>query len=352
VESLTLTSLPDDLDDKSMVPRMPLLSHLKVVAAWPPFCPLQHVIPRIDLARFPKLIWLKLCGCAPRQFLEIFAGQTASVQRCVITGSLDFKNGSTNFFARISDGLCALIVTGGNFSEPVTCKFPELRSLKLVGGCDLHALKTLDCPHLERLFVSENGSYDLIAGSFVRTLVAKCTSTLTALLLDVSYTTVPLDFPKSTINALSWCEELQILGIYGPLRLTQKSLRVFGRTHTKLEAVMASYESSCQTPDAVPDDIQVRISASDRYIIGPNTDVGCRAISSPSPSQVCNLLILLLSISNRDGSATFKSRTRPLGAQNPASAAGCKRATSSVIWIRTSSSKTRIRTAILPILSV
>lgn len=335
-----------------MVPRMPSLSHLKVVAVWPSFGSLQRVIPRIDLARFPKLIWLKLCGCAPRQFLEIFAGQTASVQRCVITGNLDFKNGSTNFFARISGSLCALIVAGGNFSEPVTCKFPKLRSLKLVGGCDLRALKTLDCPHLERLSLSENGSYDLIGGSFFRTLVAQCTSTLTALLLDVSYTTVPLDFPKSTINALSWCEELQILGIYGPLRLTRESLRVFGRTHTKLEAVMASYESSCPTPEAVLDDIQVRFSASGRYIIGPNTDVGCRAIPSPSPSQVCNLSILLLSTSNRDGSATFKSRTRPLGAQNPASAAGCKGATSSAIWIRTSSSKTRIQTAMLPILSV
>jgi len=334
-----------------MVPRMRSLSHLKVVAVWPSFGPLQRVIPRINLARFPKLMWLKLCGCAPPQFLEIFAGQTTSVQRCVITGSLDFKNGSANFFARISSGLCALIVAGGNFSEPVTCKFPKLRSLKLVGGCDLRALKTLDCPHLERLSVSENGSYDLIGGSFFATLVAQCTSTLTALLLDVSYTNVPLNFPKSTINALSWCEELQILGIYGPLRLTRESLRVLGRTHTKLEAVMAGYKSSCPTPEAALDDIQVKFSASGRYIIGPNTDVGCRATSSPSPSQVCNLLILLLSTSNRDPSATFKSRTRPLGTQNPASAAGCKGVTSSAIWIRTSSSKTRIRTAMLPILS-
>jgi hypothetical protein len=312
----------------------------------------QRIIPRIDLARFPKLIWLKLCGCAPRQFLEIFAGQTTSVQRCVIAGSLDFKNRGTNFFARISGGLCALIVAGGNFSEPVTCEFPKLHSLKLVGGCDIRALNTLGCPHLERLSVSENGSYDLIGGSLVKTLVAQCTSTLTKLKLDVSYTTVPLTFPKSLINALSWCEELQMLGICGPLRLTRESLRVFGRTHTKLEAVMTSYEGSCPTPDAVLDDTQVGFPASGRYIIGLNTDVGCRVISSPSPSQVCNLLILLLSTSNRDDSATFKSRTRPLGAQNPASAAGCKGATFSAIWIRTSSSKTRIRTAMLPILSV
>jgi hypothetical protein len=90
-----------------MVPRMSSLSHLKVVAVWPSFGSLQRVVPRIDLAQFPNLIWLKLCGRAPRQFLEIFAGQTASVQRCVIAGSLDFKNGSTNFFARISDGLRA-----------------------------------------------------------------------------------------------------------------------------------------------------------------------------------------------------------------------------------------------------
>jgi hypothetical protein len=330
---------------------MPSLSYLKVVAVWPSFGSPQRIIPRIDLARFPKLIWLKLCGSAPRQFLEIFAGQTASVQRCVITGSLDFKNGGTNFFARISSGLCALIVTGGNFSEPVTCKFPKLRSLKLVGGYDIHALKTLDCPYLERLSVSESGSYDLIGGSFVKALVAQCASTLTALQLDVSYTTLPLTFPKAAINALSWCEELQMLGICGPLRLTRESLRVFGRTHTKLEAVMVSCEGTFPTPDAVLNDIQVGFLASGRYIIGLNTDVGCRAISSPSPSQVCNLLILLLITSNCDDSATFKSRTRPLGAQNPASAAGCKGATSSAIWIRTSSLKTRIRTA-MPILSV
>jgi hypothetical protein len=153
----------------------------------------------------------------------------------------------------------------------------------------ISALKTLDCSHLEQLSVKENGSYDLIGGSFFRTLVARCTLTLTKLLLDVSYTSVPLDFPKSAINALSWCEELRILGIYGPLRLTRESLRVFGRTHEKLKAVMASYESSCPTSEAVLDDIQVgfRLLAATSSVLILTSDAE-RSLHSAHPrSAIC-----------------------------------------------------------------
>jgi hypothetical protein len=289
VESLTLTYTPDDLEEGKMVPRMRSLSHLKVMAAWPSFNFIRPIHPRLSLARFPKLTWLKLCGYAPPQFLKLFAGQTTSIQRCVIRGSLNFKDEGTNFFGRFSGGLSVLVVAGGIFSQPVTCKFPKLRSLKLVGGYGIPPLETLDCPHLERLSVSESGSCALIGGSFVKTLVAQCSSTLTTLHLDASSRAAPLTFPKSFIDVLSWCEELQVLGIHGPLRLTQESLRVFGRTHVKLKAVMVSYDGSGLTPNTVLDDMQVgfRLLVATSFVLMLTSDTE-RSLHPADPrSAIC-----------------------------------------------------------------
>lgn len=237
---------------------MPCLSHLKVKAAWPFDGPLHPGTPHFDLAQYPVLASLKVCGSAPPQFLNIFTGRSTSLQRFVTTESVNFGNEATNFFSRFSDCLSVMIVTGGYFSEPVTCKFPNLRSLKLAGGFDLFELKTIDCPNLVQLSLCQEGFFSLIGNTFLTTLVTQCSRTLIALQLRLPRSAAALTLEKSTINALSWCEGLQTLGIDGPILLTQESLRVFGRTHPNLGAVMITYDDPWYITDADLDKMQVR----------------------------------------------------------------------------------------------
>jgi hypothetical protein len=234
---------------------MPCLSHLTVKAVWPLDSPLHPGTPHLDLARYPVLVSLNVCGSAPPQFLNIFTGRSTSLRRFVTTESVDFGNEATNFFSRFSDCVSAMIVAGGYFSEPVTCRFLNLRSLKLAGGLDLLELGTLDCPNLVQLSLCQEGFYSLIGNTFLTTLVTQCSRTLIALHLRLPRSAAILTLKKSTINALSCCEGLQTLGIDGPIRLTQDNLRVFGRTHPELEAVMITYDD---ITDADLDKMQVR----------------------------------------------------------------------------------------------
>jgi hypothetical protein len=255
------------------IPSLPLLTRLKVECIWPH----RHwrmVLPtRLDFAGYPKLQWLKLCGNAPKQYLDIFQGRTTSLKRCIIGDSFDPQNNfklqftgsaASRFFSSISEGLEALIIHSGWF-DAITTAFPNLQSLKMPS--DLKVL-TPDgysgftfirhCPKLVQLSLTSHDIFPMRneISQFLTALLPLCASTLQKLQLvtdpfeDCSCDSDTVqELSKTAICELALCENLKFLQISGYLYISEESARMLAKGQPKLEAFMLNYPTHPYTID-------------------------------------------------------------------------------------------------------
>jgi hypothetical protein len=278
--------------DLNKIPALPMLSRLKIEGTWPASEWDLSTSVRLDFTQYPQLTWLKVCGIAPEQFLDIFEGRTTSIKRCIIGNARDaqscnelefFGQRAFNFFSCFAMGLEALIIHSGKI-EPITNVFPKLRSLKLPTDIVFDLVEQIcirNCPQLVQLSLISRELYspDQV-NSLVADLVPLYASTLQSLqLVKDPYQYYQRDSSKwleelstDTIYRLSLCKHIKFLEISGFLYICERNAKKFGEEHTELEAVMLTYpafggykESELRVRDSSRDPTPSNSSANIKY---------------------------------------------------------------------------------------
>jgi hypothetical protein len=256
------------------IPSLPLLTRLKIECIWLNEAWFQPLSTRLDFAGYPKLKWLKLCGNAPEQYLDIFQGRTTSLKQCIIGDSFDpqkiynlrfFGSAASRFFSRFSEGLEALIIHSGWFNTAITAAFPNLQSLKIPS--DVKAwipagspgfVYIPRCPKLVQLSLTSRGIFPdysparNVISQLLTDLLPLYASTLQKLQLVTdpfedcsSDSEMVQELSKTAICELGLCKNLKFLQISGYLYISEESARMLGKGQPKLEAVMLNYLRVC-----------------------------------------------------------------------------------------------------------
>ena len=222
------------------IPSMPGLRHLSLTCEKGRDPLDRFTWNDVDLGRFPRLAWLRVGGHGPARFLDHVTGESATIEHCVIEGDLDFSQLTRTeaFFARFAAKLRALVITGGRFVRPIETAFPELESLQIEADCALENIEIPNCAKLVRLSISSTNHFCDLTW-FIESLVPSYAGTLEALHLSVPYNGVSETVEPEAINVLCWCEHLKFCLFEGPIGMSDAGIRLFGKCHTELQAVMS-----------------------------------------------------------------------------------------------------------------
>jgi hypothetical protein len=283
------------------IPALPLLSRLKIESTWPASEWDLSTNTRLDLTEYPQLKWLKVCGEAPEQFLDIFEGRTTSIKRCIIGNARDaqnnyalkfFEQSAFNFFSRFAMGLEALIIHSGKFDR-VTNVFPKLRSLKLPVEIPYSMVEQIcisNCPQLVQLsLISRELHSPGQVNCSIADIVPLYASTLQSLqLVKEPYQYYQRESSKwleelstDTTYRLSLCKRLKFLEISGFLYICKRNTKIFGKEHTELEAVMLTYPAFGGYKES-----ELRVRDGSRYLTlgSSSANIRCRDFSRRIPS--------------------------------------------------------------------